>query len=243
MSRFKGFRVKRLMIYVFTLILISGSAYILGWSSVLTVQAVSITGTSSQAEILRKLEADSLEFGVGSKLARIETRAIKRSIGNLTWIDEAKVSRDWFSRQIQINVVEKVAVAKAITSDSGLVNFDSLGQMFEPISASQQAIQEKLPLVITQGSDRAQLASVATLLAQMPTDMSELIANLKAITVANSGFIEMQTKIGERSIQINWGSAQDINQKIKVLNALLKLPENKRINRVDLSQPELPIVS
>jgi cell division septal protein FtsQ len=243
MSRFRAVRVKQLVVFLLTILLISSSAYLLGWSSVLTVKAVSVAGTSSQAEIFQKLAADSLEFEVGSKLARIETRAIKRSIGNLAWIDEANVSRDWFGRRVQITVIEKVAVAKAISNESGLVNFDSSGEMFEPISASQRAIQEKLPLVITQGGDKSQLASVATFLAQLPTDISDLVANLEAITVANSGFIEMQTKIGGQELRINWGIAKDVNQKFEILNALLKLPENKQISRVDLSQPDLPIVS
>jgi hypothetical protein len=73
--------------------------------------------------------------------------------------------------------------------------------------------------------------------------MPDLLINLRSITVANSGFIEMETEIAERVIRINWGLALEINQKIEILTALLRLPENKEIMRVDLSQPELPIVS
>lgn len=236
-------KLRRLFILLLAITLISGSSYLLGWSSVFTVSKITIEGTSSRAEIFRKLSSDSIELAVGSKLARIETRAIKRSIGMLEWIDEVNVSRDWFDKSINVSVREKKAVAKAITSKNGLINFDVSGEIFKPISASQQSIQERLPLVITEGNDSAQLASVASLLAQMPTQMADLILNLKSISVANSGYIQMETKINELPLRIDWGLVSDIDLKIEVLNALLKLPENKRIKRIDLSQPELPIVS
>jgi cell division protein FtsQ len=243
MLSFKIRKLRRLFILLLAITLISGSSYLLGWSSVFTVSKITVEGTSSRAEIFRKLSSDSIELAVGSKLARIETRAIKRSIGMLEWIDEVNVSRDWFDKSINISVREKKAVAKAITTKNGLINFDVSGEIFKPISASQQSIQERLPLVITEGNDSAQLASVASLLAQMPTQMSDLILNLKSISVANSGYIRMETKVNESPLRIDWGLVSDIDLKIEVLNALLKLPENKRIKRVDLSQPELPIVS
>jgi cell division septal protein FtsQ len=243
MLSFKIRKLRRLFILLLAITLISGSSYLLGWSSVFTVSKITVEGTSSRAEIFRKLSSDSIELAVGSKLARIETRAIKRSIGMLEWIDEVNVSRDWFDKSINVSVREKKAVAKAITTKNGLINFDVSGEIFKPISASQQSIQERLPLVITEGNDSAQLASVASLLAQMPTQMADLILNLKSISVANSGYIQMETKVNELSLRIDWGLVSDIDLKIEVLNALLKLPENKRIKRVDLSQPELPIVS
>lgn len=243
MLSFKIRKLRRLFILLLAITLISGSSYLLGWSSVFTVSKITVEGTSSRAEIFRKLSSDSIELAIGSKLARIETRAIKRSIGMLEWIDEVNVSRDWFDKSINVSVREKKAVAKAITTKNGLINFDVSGEIFKPISATQQSIQERLPLVITEGNDSAQLASVASLLAQMPTQMADLILNLKSISVANSGYIQMETKVNELPLRIDWGLVSDIDQKIEVLNALLKLPENKRIKRVDLSQPELPIVS
>jgi cell division protein FtsQ len=243
MLSFKIRKLRRLFIFLLAITLISGSSYLLGWSSVFTVSRITVEGSNSRSEIFRKLNSDSIELAVGSKLARIETRAIKRSIGMLDWIDEVNVSRDWFDKSINLSVREKKAVAKAITTKNGLINFDVSGEIFKPISASQQSIQERLPLVITEGNDSAQLASVASLLAQMPTQMADLILNLKSISVANSGYIQMETKVNELPLRIDWGLVSDIDLKIEVLNALLKLPENKRIKRVDLSQPELPIVS
>jgi hypothetical protein len=53
----------------------------------------------------------------------------------------------------------------------------------------------------------------------------------------------MSTRINGGLVRINWGRANEIEQKSKVLVALLKLPENQQIKQVDLSQPDSPIVS
>ena len=90
MLSFKIRKLRRLFILLLAITLISGSSYLLGWSSVFMVSKITVEGTSSRAEIFRKLSSDSIELAVGSKLARIETRAIKRSIGMLEWIDEVK---------------------------------------------------------------------------------------------------------------------------------------------------------
>jgi hypothetical protein len=52
----------------------------------------------------------------------------------------------------------------------------------------------------------------------------------------------MSSAINNRPVRINWGTVEQIDQKFAVLLALLKLPENKVISQVDLSQPDAPIV-
>jgi cell division septal protein FtsQ len=189
------------------------------------------------------LNADSIELSVGSKLARVEPRAVAKSVEMLDWIDQVKVSRNWLGRSVKISVVEKQAVAKSVSIKDGLINFDASGAIFKPVSIKQLSIQKQLPLVIVAEDEKSLLASVATLLSQLPPKSSELVVNLKSISVSSSGLIQMETSIRAQSLQINWGLARDIALKVRVLNALLKLPENKDISRVDLSQPELPIVS
>ena len=243
MLSLKDLKLKRLLVATLVSATLIGTAYLLGWSSVLSVNSVAVEGTSSQLEIMRKLNADSIELSVGSKLARVEPRAIAKSVEMLDWIDQVKVSRNWLGRSVNISVVEKQAVAKSVSMKDGLINFDASGAIFKPVSIKQLSIQNQLPLVIIAEDEKSLLASVATLLSQLPPKSSELVVNLKSISVSSSGLIQMETSIRAQSLQINWGLARDIALKVRVLNALLKLPENKDISRVDLSQPELPLVS
>ncbi len=236
-------RIKRLLASFSTITLVSLIAYILGWSSFLTVSEVSIEGTTSTQVILSKLATNSIAPVVGSKLARVDTRAIKNTIAQLDWISQANISRNWVSKKISIEVVERVAVAKAINAQGSSINFDSTGTVFSPTSSTQLSMQNSLPQVSLQGGDKKELASVALLLAEIPNDLSYLVTNLESISVSKSGYIQMRTQINKSVVLINWGRAEEVKQKCSVLVALLGLPENQGIKQVDLSQPNAPIVS
>ena len=242
-----GFRIskrpKRLIVTMLTITLVSVTAYILGWSSFLTVDEVSIEGTKSTQVIMNKLTANSIAPVVGSKLARVDTRAIKNSISQLDWISQADISRNWFRKRVSIEVVERVAVAKAINVQGTKINFDSTGTVFSPTSVTQLSMQNSLPQVSLQDGDKKELASVALLLEEIPADLSYLITDLESISVSKSGYIQMKTRINKTAVRINWGRAEEVKQKCSVLVALLDLPENQGIKQVDLSQPNAPIVS
>ncbi len=234
---------KRLSITLSATLLIAGSAYLLGWSSFLSVSSVSIQGSEANLIINNKLIQSGVQPQVGSKLARVDIRAIKQSLTELDWIEDADISRNWFSKQIKINVIERVAIARSTSTQNTLINFDSSGSIFTPTSATQIAMQNKLPQVTTQSSTKADLSSVAKLLNQIPADLNYLVTELESISVSKSGSIIMNTRINANLVRISWGRAQEVGQKSTVLKALLKLPENQQIKQVDLSQPSSPIIS
>ena len=236
-------RFKRLSITLSVTLLIAGSAYLLGWSSFLSVSSVSIQGSEANLIINSRLFQTGVQPQVGSKLARVDIRAIKQSLTELDWIADADISRNWFSKQIKIDVIERVAIARSISSQNALINFDSSGSIFTPTSATQIAMQNKLPQVTTQSSTKADLSSVAKLLNQIPADLNYLVSELESISVSKSGSIIMNTRINANLVRISWGRAEEVGQKSTVLTALLKLPENQQIKQVDLSQPSSPIIS
>jgi len=215
----------------------------LGWSSFLSVSSVSIQGSEANLIINNKLIQSGVQPQVGSKLARVDIRAIKQSLTELDWIADADISRNWFSKQIKIDVIERVAIARSISSQNALINFDSSGSIFTPTSATQIAMQNKLPQVTTHSSTKADLSSVAKLLNQIPADLNYLVSELESISVSKSGSIIMNTRINANLVRIIWGRAEEVGQKSTVLTALLKLPENQQIKQVDLSQPSSPIIS
>jgi hypothetical protein len=45
-----------------------------------------------------------------------------------------------------------------------------------------------------------------------------------------------------RKLLVQWGSLEELALKVRVYKALLALPENKSINKIDLSAPHAPIV-
>jgi cell division septal protein FtsQ len=235
-------RFRRLLISALLIVSISFASYLLGWSSFLTVKDVQISGTESKSIILTELKSKNVEPVVGQKLARVEIRSVKRVLSDLDWIASAEASRNWLAKKIEIQVLERVAVAKALTHSNSMVNFDSEGFIFIPTSTDQMRVQEALPLVSTAGDSRKDLVDVALLLKQFPADLSDLVTDLDQISVTQAGYILMNTRINSQEVRINWGSIDQIDKKFSVLQALLKLPENKGIKQVDLSEPKAPIV-
>ena len=236
-------RVKRTFFGISTILLIVSTSYLLGWSDYLTVRNIEITGTSSQSIISRELAKNNLTLEVDMKLARVDVRAIERVSGDLEWLDTADVKRNWLDRSISIEVVEKIAVAKARDANSQIVNFDNQGKLFSPTSAIQLAQSLKVPLVTSNSNDQNQLLAAAKFLQDLPEESLPLIDALIGISITDSGFIFMQTKVVNREVVINWGTPSEIPQKSKVLQALIDLPENKKAKRFDLSLPDSPVAS
>ena len=236
-------KFKKATVTASLIVIISIFAYILGWSSLLTVKSIEVFGTQSSNTITSELIAKDLTLTVGMKLARVDIRGIKSTLSDMDWLANYSVSRNWFSGKISLSVKEKTGIAKAIDAGGSILYFDKDGQIFKPISAIQLGAMNNLPLVQTQSNSKSDLAEVAKLLQLLPTGLADLLANLNGISVAKSGFISMGTKSGGRSIEIIWGRADAIAQKSKVLLALLDLPENKTATKFDLSLPDSPIVS
>ena len=223
--------------------MILGIAYLLGWSSALTVKKIEITGSDSQRVIVLQLEKNNLALENEMKLARVDIRAIKRVIGDLDWLVEAQVDRNWFKRSIDIEVVEKVAVARAVTSDQKVINFDQNGGSFTPVSNKQVRSSQKLPLISSDSNSAEDYAAVAKFLQELPDESMALIADLIGLSVGESGYISMKTQINNRMVNINWGEPTLISQKSRTLQALLLLPENKSAKNFDLSLPDSPVTS
>lgn len=232
------------LIYIFSAIaLISTLAYVLGWSSLLTVKEVKITGTQSITEINSELASRELSLAAGMRLARVDVRGIKSTLSNLDWLDSYSVARNWFSGKVELTVIEKTGVAKALSQNGSTLYFDEKGELFKPVSKIQLAQQEKLALVDSEGRASEDLLGVAKLLKALPTELEFLLSNLKGISVGKSGYLNMRTRIDGRDVKINWGKADLIDQKSRVLMALLELPENKAARNFDLSIPDSPIAS
>ena len=236
-------RIRRLMTSLLVISTIFGSAYLLGWSSLLSVSQVSVSGSSAVNLVLSELSQNGIEPKIGDQLARVDVRSIKRTLNQLDWISDSDVSRNWFDKELSIVVQERVAIAKTISAQNLSLNFDSKGFIFTPTSPKQLVAQSALPSVTSQSPSNGDLTSIAALLEQIPADLRYLLSDLESISITKSSFILMDTRHNSSTLRINWGGATDIGQKSKVLAALLKLPENKGIKQVDLSQPDSPIVS
>lgn len=211
--------MKRKSILVVSTLILSGATYILGWSSLFTVSAVAITGTNNvvQPGIVK-----------GERLARVEPREVSAKFEELDWVESAEVSRNWINGKVTIAIVERTPVAyfnnKVI---------DSKGNIFVARSTTSKN------LIQVQAASDIDAVRAVKFLTALP---DELTSQLQTIKVRSSGALVLQITHKGKNLEIRWGSNSDNELKFKVFKALIALPENAEIKRVDLSAPHAPIV-
>ena len=211
---------------VFAILLTAGLAYLLGWSNVLTVQEISYTGapTKNSEATIKNL----VNLEVGERLARIEMRKIAGRIQTLPWIDNADLSRNWISGKIVVAITPRVPIA---TFNGQLM--DAKGKRFE----LPGGYESELPSVFAKDA-KSGLAAI-NLFTKLPKEFSTRTSVFTAFSPENINFKIIE---GDRSLEVIWGADIEVDLKLKVYKALVALPENSKIRRIDLTEPRSPIV-
>lgn len=211
--------MNRRLIALIGAVVLAAATYVLGYSSFFTVSSVDVVGSKNQV---------NPGITIGEKLARVEPREIASKLENLDWVASANISRNWINGKVTVELTERTPVA--IFNNHVI---DSTGQSFvlrnEPTK----------PLVEIQAGDLEAAVSAVTFFTSLP---EELNSTLKVVKVRSTGAFVLEIDNGGKNLEIRWGTNSDNELKIKVYKALLALPENASIKRVDVSAPHAPIV-
>jgi cell division protein FtsQ len=217
---------KHRLFTVLAILLTTGLAYLLGWSNVLTIKEISYIGSPTKSSEATVKALANIE--IGERLARVETRKIAGRLQTLPWIESADLSRNWFSGKIVVAVTPRIPIA---TFNGELM--DATGKRFE----LPGGFKSKLPSVFARDT-KSGLAAIK-LFTKLPTEFSTRTSAFTAISPENINFKIVE---GKRSLMVIWGSDIEIDLKLKVYRALVALPENSKIKKIDLTEPRSPIV-
>ena len=209
---------RRLLLFVSTLVL-AVVAYVLGWSSLFTVSSIEITGSKTQV---------SSGIVMGQKLARVEPRAVAAQFEKLDWVSKARVTRNWINGKVSIELTERTPVA---IYDNTVI--DSTGKSFVLRGSPSTN------LVQIQAKDLAAAVKAVTFFTSLPSDLK---STLTVVKVRSTGALVLVANNAGKNLEIRWGSDSENELKLKVYKALIALPENAAIKRVDVSAPHAPIV-
>jgi cell division septal protein FtsQ len=216
----------RVKVIASVLVLFAALTYLFAWSSIFSVRSISATG--APAGVTEAALISKSEIRIGEKLSRIEPRSIERSLEELSWIKSASIDRNWIKGSVTIAVTPRVAVGmykgKAI---------DSSGTLF----IAPGKIPAGLPQV-SAASPKLGLEAIS-LFTNLPLEIRQSIISVSAV---NENSISSWQDENGLKLKVTWGSVKDIDLKVTVLKALLALPENQTLKRVDLSAPHAPIV-
>ena len=209
---------RRLALLISALLLV-GAAYVLGWSTLFTVSSIEIKGSSTQV---------STGIVKGQKLARVEPRAVAAQFENLDWVADAKVSRNWINGTVTIDLTERTPIA--IYNNKVI---DSMGKSF--VLRGTPSTQ----LVQIQAGDLTAATKAVTFFTTLPADLKSALTVVK---VRSTGALILIVNNAGKNLEIRWGIDGENELKLKVYKALIALPENASIKRVDVSAPHAPIV-
>lgn len=213
------------------LLIFGGGSYLLGWSNLLTVRSIEITGAPN--EQAKELIARSLDVQTGAKLARLDPRSISQRLASNNWIESSQVSRNWLNGKVEISITPRVPVALYTAPGQPQVALDASGKTFN----SPAELSKELPSV-SASSIASGLAAIKVF-TELPKEFSDGIDRLSAARPTN---LLIYGVFSGRDLRIIWGDGLDTQLKIKVINALLEQPENKSIRMIDVTAPHAPIV-
>jgi cell division protein FtsQ len=238
-----GSRFNRIRIAFFVISILGGLIYFLGWSSLLTIQAVEIKGTNQVNLISAQLLAGRSNLVLGEPLARMNPKHEENLITDLEWVKEAQVSRNWWTREVQVLVTPKIPIAIFKIAGAASTNPRYLASDGTDFSSPQNFTNLATISLISNGQNLVgQRRIIASFVASLPAD---LIPGLENLEITKKGEVIMATELRKPALRINWGSSnssEEIVIKSNVLKDLLDLPENKKITYVDLTVANAPIV-
>jgi cell division protein FtsQ len=211
--------MKRKLIAGSVVAILAGATYLLGYSSFFTVSSVEIIGTN---------RAISTGITKGQKLARVEPRAVSAKLENLDWVESAEISRNWINGKVIVQLTQRTPIA---TFKNQVI--DSSGTSFIPQGAQPSGLVE------IQAADIQDATKAVNFFTQLP---EELKSALTVVKVRSTGALVLITENKGKKLEIRWGTNSENELKLKVYRALLALPENADIKRVDVSAPHAPIV-
>jgi cell division septal protein FtsQ len=211
--------MKRKLIAAGVVAAIAGATYVLGYSSFFTVSSVEVVGSTK-----------AINTGIikGQKLARVEPRAVATRLEKLNWIESVDISRNWINGKVVVELKQRTPIA---TYKNQVI--DSTGTSFVPQGARPEGLIE------IQAGSAEDATKAVNFFTQLP---EELKSSLTVVKVRVSGAFVLITENNGKKLEIRWGTDSENELKLKVYRALIALPENAEIKRVDVSAPHAPIV-
>lgn len=213
-------------ITLISILLISALAYLLGWSNIFAVKEVAYAGSPTKGSETSVMNL--AKISPGERLARIEVRRISTRIKSLPWVESAEISRNWISGKVSVSVIAR----KPIATFNGKL-MDATGTIFD----LPGGYKSELPSVVATDA-KSGLAAI-DLFMKLPTEFS---TRTSAFTANSPENIYFNISEGKRTLMVIWGANDQIELKLKVYKALLALPENSKILKIDLTEPHSPIV-
>ena len=202
-------------------LLIAAGGWLIGYSSWLSTQSVTVQGArvATPQQVLQ-----AADVPVGVPLARQDLAGIARRVAAVPAVETVHVERGW-PDTVAISVTERTAVL-AVRQPDGLLLMDRHGVGFDTVASLPAGVV----LAEVDPDRQALLVDVGAVASALPPALQRKVARIQA---ASPAAITLVLKSG---VQVTWGGPGDSQLKARVTSALLK--RNPRA--IDVSAPHTP---
>ena len=207
---------------VLSVLAVVGGIWLVFFSSVLAIDGVEVEGNRLLSESAVK---EAAAVPTGEPLAGADLEAIAARIEGLPAVASVDVSRAWPDK-ILVQVVEREAVA-VIDDDGRFRGMDAEGVVFREFNTAPRGLPRLRIAPDTRGEAMAEGAAVVGVL---PAD---IVSRIDYVDVKTVDEITLHFRDGRLVV---WGSADESEQKARVLDALLR----HRFDVYDVSVPGQP---
>ena len=219
---------KRARTLLVAAVIIALLGYLFGWSSLLEVRNISVTGIENSRTLTEKRVIRQSGVQIGDKLARINSGTVARALRDFPEVAKVEVNRrPLHSVEIAISLRSiEIAIAD---SKGGYLLGDAKGITFAKVKRAPKGV----PVI---RGDLRYLREGMEIYDALP---KKLRSRVEQIALPSRASIALSLRGG---LTILWGSANETSAKLTVLDALLAAPENKRARFIDLATPLTPTV-
>lgn len=225
-------RRRRLVLVTLVGILVVGAvgsaAWLVGWSSVLAVREVSVSG--ADGGLAAEIE-EVAEVPIGVPLIRVDTGKVADRVEELSEVGEVEIRRSW-PQTLTIEVQPRVAVA-AVPDGRRWWSVDEHGVLFGRVDAAPDG----LPVLEAPTADSATLArsTGAAVLTGLPSSVEKLVESVRVESAADVRLLL------DDDVTVLWGTAERSEDKARALLALIERQEEPPTS-YDVSAPDKPAV-
>jgi cell division protein FtsQ len=216
---------RRALVVVLVLAILAGATWVVGWSGLLAVREVQVTGVGG-AE--REAVTALVEVPEGTPLVRVDTAAVEARVRERITVAEVSVRRAW-PGTLAVRVVPRTAAIVVRDPEGRLEVVDATGVAFGVVSSAPEGV----PVVTATGSKGTTPEALRTSLAvleALPADLADEVSTVKVSSADLATFT-----LGKRTVV--WGGAEDAERKVAIIRALL----TTKAKVIDVSAPDTPV--
>ncbi|MDQ7993396.1 MAG: FtsQ-type POTRA domain-containing protein [Propionicimonas sp.] len=185
---------------------VAALVYLVGFSPVLAVTKVSISGTDVASD---KEVAAAAAVAVGTPLVRVDVEAVADRVAGLPPVAEVSVTRQW-PDELRIEITERVA-RLAIPSGTGYLVADAAGVVFDTAKSPKGLVR-----VEADPDDQQTLVDAGVVFSALS---QKTAAKVSVIVADGRDSITLRLRGGDR---VFWGSAEQSELKSQVIDVLLE---------------------